>query len=234
MCGRYASFLPAEFIARLFATVNPLPNLAPTRNIAPTMDAPVVRLIDGDRHLDALKWGLVPYFTKDLKKARKPINARSETIATSGMFKAASRSAVALCPPPHTTSGATTRMARRRSPWPASMGSQLSSAGSIWERWKSPDGELLQTFAAITTDANRQLAGIRDRMPVIIERKDWPLWLGEAEGDPASLLRPAPEDVLRIWPVGKAVGKVKNDGSVRPASSCSVSIRVGNAFTGSG
>ena len=47
---------------------------------------------------------------------------------------------------------------------------------------------------------------------MIIEREDWPLWLGEADGDPGSLLRPAPEDVLRIWPVGKAVGKVKNDG----------------------
>ena len=47
---------------------------------------------------------------------------------------------------------------------------------------------------------------------MIIERKDWPLWLGETEGDPTPLLRPAPEDVLRIWPVGKAVGKVKNDG----------------------
>ena len=55
MCGRYASFLPAEFIARWFAAVNPLPNLAPTWNMAPTMDAPVVRLIDGNRHLDALK-----------------------------------------------------------------------------------------------------------------------------------------------------------------------------------
>jgi hypothetical protein len=56
MCGRYASFLPAEFIARLFATVNPLPNLAPTWNMAPTMDAAVVQLVDGERHLDALKW----------------------------------------------------------------------------------------------------------------------------------------------------------------------------------
>ena len=49
-------------------------------------------------------------------------------------------------------------------------------------------------------------------MPVIIERADWPLWLGEADGDPASLLRPAPENVLRLWPVGKAVGNVRNDG----------------------
>ena len=49
-------------------------------------------------------------------------------------------------------------------------------------------------------------------MPVIIEREDWPLWLGETEGDAASLLRPAPEDVLRVWPVGKAVGNFRNDG----------------------
>jgi putative SOS response-associated peptidase YedK len=61
--------------------VNPLPNLAPTWNMAPSMDAPVVRLVDGARHLDALKWGLVPYFTKDVKKARKPINARDDNVA---------------------------------------------------------------------------------------------------------------------------------------------------------
>jgi putative SOS response-associated peptidase YedK len=73
--------------------------------------------------------------------------------------------------------------------------------------------ELLQTFATITTDANRPLARIQDRMPVIIERQDWPLWLGEIDGDPASLLSPAPEDVLRLWQVGKAVGNVKNDGA---------------------
>jgi putative SOS response-associated peptidase YedK len=116
MGGRYASFLPAEFIARLFATVNPLPNLAPTWNMAPTMDAPVVRLIDGNRHLDALTWGLVPYFTKELKKARKPINARSETIAKSGMFKAAFVARRCLVPAPAITNGATIRTARRRFP----------------------------------------------------------------------------------------------------------------------
>ena len=64
------------------------------------MDAPIVRLVDGARHLDALKWGLVPYFTKDLKKTRKPINARSETIAKSGMFKAAFAERRCLVPAP--------------------------------------------------------------------------------------------------------------------------------------
>ena len=182
MCGRYASFLPAEFIARLFATVNPLPNLAPTWNMAPTMDAPVVRLVDGERHLDALKWGLVPYFTKDLKKARKPINARSETIAKSGMFKAAFAERRCLVPAPayyewrDDPDGKTPFAVARIDGDPVVF-------GGIWERWKSPEGEILQTFATITTDANRQLAGIQDRMPVIIERDDWPLWLGETEGD---------------------------------------------------
>jgi hypothetical protein len=91
MCGRYASYLPPEFIARLFGTVNRPPHPKPTWNMAPTQDALVVRwdLESKERHLDVLRWGLAPYFTKDLKTARKPINARSESVATSGMFKAA-------------------------------------------------------------------------------------------------------------------------------------------------
>ena len=91
MCGRYASFLPAEAIARLFEAANPVPNVAASWNVAPSQPAMVVRRHpeSGERHLDLLSWGLVPHFTKDLKTARKPINARSETAATSGMFRGA-------------------------------------------------------------------------------------------------------------------------------------------------
>jgi putative SOS response-associated peptidase YedK len=212
MCGRYASYLPAEFIARLFGTVNPLPNLQPTWNLAPTDDAPVVRLAaNGDRHLDLLKWGLVPYFTKDLKKARKPINARSETVATSGMFKAAFARRRCLVPAPayyewrDDPEGKTPFAVARVDGDPVVF-------AAIREDWCSPDGEELHTFSTITTDANRQLVAIQDRMPVIIEKVDWPVWLGEAEGDVATLMRPAPEDALRVWPVDKRVGNVKNDG----------------------
>jgi putative SOS response-associated peptidase YedK len=89
MCGRYASFLPAEAIARIFGTVNPLPNLAPSWNVAPTSDVAVVRRHPetGARHLDLLKWGLLPYWAKEPTRAQRPINARSETAAKSGMFK---------------------------------------------------------------------------------------------------------------------------------------------------
>ena len=213
MCGRYASFLPAEYLARLFATVNPPPNLNPTWNMAPTMDAPIVRLDreTGERHLDVLKWGLVPYFTKDLKKARKPINARRETVATSGMFREAFAKRRCLVP------------AAAYYEWLDGLNGKVPFAvarldgdpvvfGGMWEEWRSPDGEKLRTFATITTEANKQLSVIQDRMPVIIEQEDWPLWLGEAEGDPKSLLRAAPEDVLRVWPVDKKVGNFRNDG----------------------
>ncbi len=91
MCGRYASFLPPDLMARLFGTTNPLPNVPPTWNMAPSMDAPVVRRHPdtGERHMDLLRWGFVPSFTKDLKQARRPINARSETVAQSAMFRRA-------------------------------------------------------------------------------------------------------------------------------------------------
>jgi len=177
------------------------------------MDAPVVRLnSNGERHLDVLEWGLVPCFTKDLKRARKPINARSETIAKTGMFRAAFAQRRCLVPAPayyewrDDPDGKIPFAVARIDGDPVAF-------GGIWEEvWKSPDGEVLQTFATITTDANRQLSTIQDRMPVIIERNDWPLWLGETEGDPGKLLRTLLENVLRVWPIGKAVGNVRNDG----------------------
>ena len=81
MCGRFASQLPPELVARLFRTTNPTPNVAPNWNTAPSQNTLVVRRHPetGERHLDVLKWGLLPYWTKEVAKARKPINARSET-----------------------------------------------------------------------------------------------------------------------------------------------------------
>jgi putative SOS response-associated peptidase YedK len=80
------------------------------------------------------------------------------------------------------------------------------------EEWSTPDGETLQTFSTITTDANHQLSKIQPRMPVIIEQADWPIWLGEEDGDVRGLLRPAPGDVLHVCPVDRKVGNVRNDG----------------------
>ena len=94
-------------------------------------------------------------------------------------------------------------------------GTLIAFAG-IWEKWRSPEGEALQTFATTTTEANRQFSAIQDRMPVILERADWPVWLGEEEGDVAALLRPAGEDVLRVWPVDRKRQKRQKRQKRRP------------------
>jgi putative SOS response-associated peptidase YedK len=165
MCGRYASFLPADALARLFGAVNPLPNLERTWNMAPTRRAPVVRLSkDGERHLNPLKWGLIPFFTKDLKRARKPINARSESLTKSEMFKDAFAKRRCLVPAPvyyewRDDSEGKTPFAVARID-----GNPVTFAG-IWEQWKSPDGENPQTFATITVETNERLAEIQAWMP---------------------------------------------------------------------
>lgn len=70
---------------------------------------------------------------------------------------------------------------------------------------------MIRSFAIITTIANQLLAPIHNRMQVIIEEADWAAWLGETEADPATLLHPLPEYILRLWPVGRSVNSVRND-----------------------
>ena len=224
MCGRYASYLPPELIARLFGTKNPLPNLKPTWNMAPTMDAPVVRRHPetGERHLDALTWGFIPAFTATLKEARRPVNARAETVATSGMFRNAFAKRRCIVPAAafyEWQAGSPSLPRAPKTPYAIARadGDPLAFAG-IWEGWRAPDGTILRTFAIITTTANLQMAVLHERMPVILQAADWPAWLGEEAGlgeepgDPSALLRPLPDGILRLWPVDKRVGNVRNDG----------------------
>lgn len=212
MCGRYASFLPPELIARLFGTTNPLPNLKPTWNMAPTMDAPVVRRHPetGERHIDLLTWGFIPAFTKSLKEARRPVNARTETVATSGMFRNAF--AKRRCLVPAAAFYEWQAGPAGKAPYAIARvdGNPMAFAG-IWEGWRSPEGDILRTFAILTTTANEQMSLLHERMPVILEPVDWPGWLGETEVDPTTLLHPSPEGVLRMWPIDKRVGNVRND-----------------------
>jgi putative SOS response-associated peptidase YedK len=212
MCGRYAVFKSVDEISRLFATVNPVPNVAPTWNMAPTQLAPVVRLHpqSGERHLDLLRWGLVPHWVGDPKATRQPINARSETAATSPMFRDALARRRCLVPIDafyewQATDGAKIPHAIARAD-----GAPMALAG-LWEGWRGPDGEVLRSFTVLTTAANAVLRALHERMPVVVEKPDWPLWLGEAAGDFAALLRPS-DAPFRVWPVSTRVNNVRNDG----------------------
>jgi putative SOS response-associated peptidase YedK len=214
MCGRFAAQLPPEFIRRLFRTHGDLPNIAANWNVAPTQPAMVIRLDPHSRQrsLDVLQWGLVPYFTKDLKKAQRPINARAESVASSAMFRAAF--AKRRCLVPADAFYEWRAMADGKQPYAIGRadGAPLAFAG-LWEAWRANDGEMLRSFTILTTTANTPMAALHTRMPVILEEDDWRAWLGEVDRDPLALLRPAEDDVLRIWPVSRAVNNARHNGA---------------------
>ncbi len=183
MCGRFASTLPPDAIRAMFATSGPAPNAAPNWNVAPTQDAMVVRRHPetGERRLDLLRWGLVPGWTPDVKAARKPINARSETAGSPGMFKAALASRRCLVP----ADAFYEWQARADGKQPFAIARQdstpLAFAG-LWEGWRSPEGEVLRTFTILTCAANATMRQLHERMPVVLEPDAWPVWLGEDAG----------------------------------------------------
>ena len=216
MCGRFVQKTPLGDIRVLFETANPVPN-APTRyNAAPTDNLAVVRFNPQTRQrsLDLLRWGLVPLWAKDPSFGPKCINARSETVATNKIFREAFERRRCLVPADafyewQKRSGKTQPYAIV----PADGG--LFAFAGLWERWRSPpDGSVLRSFTIVTGPPNVLCEPIHDRMPVILPKSAWPLWLGEEEAGPAelfALLQPYPAERMRAYPVGPAVGNVKND-----------------------
>jgi putative SOS response-associated peptidase YedK len=214
MCGRFCSALPADELARIFATLGPVPNLPPNWNLAPTQPAVGVRRHPdtGARTLSVLTWGLLPHFEADAKAARRPINARAETVATQPLFRGAFARRRCLIP------------ADAYYEWMADAGGKQPYAiaradgaplalGGLWEGHRSPDGEVTRSFAIITVAASPDLRLLHERMPLVLEAPDWPAWLGETESDPRLLLRAAPPGTLRFWKVGRAVNSVRNNGA---------------------
>ena len=213
MCGRFVSDLAPAAIAALFEVAPPLPNAAQSWNMAPTMQAPVVRHHppSGERRLDLLRWGLLPHFIKDPKAARRPINARAETVRSLGLFRSAF--AQRRCLVPATAFYEWRAEADGKQPFAVARvdGAQMALAG-LWESWTSPEGEVLRSFTIVTTTANAEMSALHERMPVILERDAWAPWLDGAPDAAAALMRPAPGGTLRLWPVSRRVNSVRNDG----------------------
>jgi putative SOS response-associated peptidase YedK len=212
MCGRVVITSAPAAIRALFGTSNAPINIAPSWNVAPTQSAMVVRRAPdtGERSLDILRWGLVPHFTKDLKSARKPINARSERAASSGMFRGAFTGRRCLVPVDAFYEWRA--MSDGKQPYAiARVDGQPMAMAGLWEGWRAQDGETWRTFAILTTTANAKMQSLHDRMPVVLEPADWAVWLGEDAGDPIALMRPAGDDVLHLWPVSRAVNSVRNN-----------------------
>ena len=183
-------------MAQLFAArpANDLPQV-PNLDVRPTDRVHTITAQAGARRLGAMRWGFVPHWQEALNSGPPLINARAETIAQKPAFAAACRHCRCLIPASAFYEWTTHE--GRKQPWriAAPDGAPLALAG-IWQDWTDPAQGVIQTCAIVTTAANKALAALHHRMPVIVPPPAWPLWLGEAGHGAARLMASAPEDAL--------------------------------------
>ena len=206
MCGRLFQCASPAQIASMFGIFKAPPNARARYNAAPRQDLLTVRFNPEtrERSLDLLTWGLVPTWTKDLKKAVRPINAMSETVRTNRVFSAAFAKRRCLIP----VDGFFEwwQQSKPKRPYAiAREDRQPFALAGLWENWQDPDTkEWLRTFTILTTSANSLVAKIHDRMPVILHADAYSKWLGEEEASADelhALCVPFPANLMTMWPV---------------------------------
>jgi putative SOS response-associated peptidase YedK len=221
MCGRYASARDARDLASAFgvdpdeAADEPAEALPPSWNVAPTDPVHAVLQRGERRLLKVLRWGLVPSWAKDAKGAARLINARQETVTSKPAFRAAYARRRCLLPADGYYEWQV--VGGRKQPWYLTSpdGRPLAMAG-LYEVWSPrPDAgpaERLWTCTVITTEAADDTGP--DPRPDAAARAaaEWARWLDPELEDPGHLLVPAVSGALDAWPVGAAVGNVRNDG----------------------
>jgi putative SOS response-associated peptidase YedK len=211
VCGRFALFASPELVSEYFALGEP-PLLTPHYNLTPGQDIAAVRVDrDGVRRLRALRWGLVPFWAKDAALGRRLINARLDSLGEKPAFREALTRRRCLIPASGFYEWGVDAAGKKQPFFIRPRAEPLLAIAGLWERWRAPSGEPLETCVIVTTDANPTLAPIHDRMPVLLSRAAREVWL-DARSDVATIAELAargPE--LETWPVGTAVNDPRND-----------------------
>ena len=141
-----------------------------------------------ERSLDVMRWGLVPYWAKDLKIGYSTINAKAEGIDARPAFREAFQRR--RCLVPFDSFYEWQKRGRERQPYAVALAEgRLMAMAGLWDRWRSPAGEIVRSFTIVTTAANALLAPLHERMPVILDPDAWSIWLGETAADSDGVLR---------------------------------------------
>ena len=212
MCGRYRRTTAEEELARRYhISIPPQRDLPISWNIAPTQDVLAIRFNpeSKQRTLDALRWGLIPYWAKDPKIAYKTINARVETVETAPSYREAFKKRRCLIPVDGFYEWK--KVLGGKIPYSISMkdSSPFVFAG-LWEGWKDPaNGEWLHTCTIITGEPNEFVREIHTRMPVILPEEHHDAWLSGEAGK--EVLVPYPANLMKALPISPRVNTPKNN-----------------------
>ncbi len=211
MCGRFTLTLSSKEVAEILNITEEM-EWNPHYNIAPTQPVPVL-INNGQKRLNLLQWGLIPFWAKDAAMGSKMINARAETIDTKPSFKHCFQKQRCLI----LADGfyEWKREGKSKIPYRITIPNRKAFGfAGIWDSWKSPDGDIKQTCSIITTAPNELMSTIHDRMPVILEQEMETIWLDHDITDSMrlkSLLIPYPSKMMYAYQVSTAVNSAKYD-----------------------
>ena len=215
MCGRYRLTAKERYLRDHFGLDEEI-SWSPRWNIAPTQQVPIVRQhkTQPRRTFDLVRWGLIPYWAKDPSIATKTINAMSETAAEKPAFRDAMSLRRCLIPADGFYEWRTIG-SKQKQPFNIGMAddSVFAFAG-LWERWRDPSGQILETCTILTTRPNSLVADVHDRMPAILQTEDYDLWLDPGVTKPAlvaNCLKPVDAMLMKKYPVSARVNRPEND-----------------------
>ncbi len=211
MCGRYTLTIDIDAVARAF-NVAPSLQTTPRYNVAPTQEV-VTILQDETKHLDFLRWGLIPSWSKEESIGAKMINARAETLAEKPSFKRLLQGRRCLI------------VADGFYEWKQEQGGktpmyftlpnhQPFAFAGLWDTWKQPDGQPLRTCTIITTEPNDVVASVHNRMPVILPIAAQEEWLDPKQHDMHVLqqfLKPYTASEMSVRPVSRKINSPQYD-----------------------
>ncbi|MBT8232384.1 MAG: SOS response-associated peptidase [Saprospiraceae bacterium] len=197
----------ATFYSEDLERYNPIPNF----NVAPSHMMPIITQSD-KTHFQAMRWGFIPFWAKDVKIGYKMINARVETVLEKNTFKKAVSNKRCLVPADGFYEWK--RQGKIKQPFRIQKkdGSLFSYAG-LWSKWISPQGETIYSFTVITQPPNKLVEDIHDRMPAILTEEQEELWLSEdlSPEDLVGMIAPYPDELLIAYPVSDKVNNVRNN-----------------------
>ena len=214
MCGRFTLTNPDQDLALQF-DLPEIPDLQPRYNIAPTQPVAAVRVAPESavRELALLHWGLIPFWAKDPKIGSRMINARSETAAEKPSFRAAFRRRRCLVAADGFYEWQ--KLNDGKQPFYIRLhdGKPFAFAG-LWEHWEGPDGAVIESCTLLTTEPNDVIRPLHNRMPVILQPRDYDLWL-DPEVQQTEQLQPLlgpylPGD-MEAYPISRWVNSPRND-----------------------
>ena len=217
MCGRFARYSLSRELERHFNSRPSSIEIQPSYNVAPAQELPVIVLQQDERHIKKRRWGLVPFWAKDISIGARMINARAETLSSKPAFKAALKHRRCLIP----ANGFYEWFGKAGSKQPYYFhlpSGELFAFAGLYEIWEDkearPGAGPYKSCTIITTEASESVKDIHDRMPLILKPEVYDAWLDPENQEVArieELLKTGYVKKLKRYPVSRMVNQVGNN-----------------------